>query len=106
ELVEHFHSQPAFQFYSISSNYDPRDEVGLKEGTEQFLRQQRADFPAYRDPNGETVIELAKATKLEDFGFPATVLLAPGGEIRALWIGYIPGDEAAMRRAVEKELAK
>ena len=76
ELEQHFRSQAGFQFFSISSNYDPRDEQGLAEGTERFLKRQQADFPTYRDPQGATVIDLIKAAKIESFGFPATVLLA------------------------------
>jgi thiol-disulfide isomerase/thioredoxin len=106
ELEEHFRAQPGFQFYSISSNYDPRDEQGLAEGTERFLKQHQATFPTYRDPQGQTIIDLIKAAKIEEFGYPATVLLGPGGLIRGLWIGYVPGDEKAVRQAIEKALAE
>jgi len=53
-----------------------------------------------------TTAELIRDAHLGQFGFPATVLLGPGGVIRALWIGYAPGDENAVRRAIEKELLK
>jgi cytochrome c biogenesis protein CcmG/thiol:disulfide interchange protein DsbE len=106
ELEEHFHERPGFQFFSISTNADPRDEQGLREGTEQFLKQHQASFPAYCDPQAETIIDLVNAARIENFGFPATLLLDPGGVIRGLWIGYVPGDEDAVRQSVEKALAE
>jgi hypothetical protein len=49
---------------------------------------------------------LVQAAKLEGFGYPATVVLGRDGAIRGLWIGYTPGDETAVRQAIEKSLAK
>jgi len=109
ELEEHFRSRSGFQFFSVSTNADPRDEQGLREGTEQFLKQHQANFATYRDPQAETIIELTNSATIDNFGFPATVLLGPDGVIRGLWIGYVPGDEKAVRQATEKalrELAK
>jgi thiol-disulfide isomerase/thioredoxin len=104
ELVHHFQSRPGFQFFSVSSNYNPHDDHGLAESTAEFLKLYKADFPTYRDPDGDTASALIRDAKIDQFGFPATVLLGPGGEIRALWIGYEPGDENAVRRAIEKAL--
>lgn len=104
EVVAHFRSKSQFQFFSIASNQNPHDDRGLAESTAEFLKEQKADFPTYRDPDGETASALIRDAKLGQFGFPATVLLGKGGVIRALWIGYEPGDENAVRRAVEKAL--
>jgi len=104
ELEKHFRSQPGFQFFSVSANSDPRDDRGLAESTEQFLKQQKAEFPTYRDPEGQTAISLIKAAKIEDFGFPATVLVGSDGAIRGIWLGYVPGDETTIRQAIEKAL--
>jgi thiol-disulfide isomerase/thioredoxin len=104
ELVHHFQSRPGFQFFSVSSNYNPHDDRGLAESTAEFLKEYEADFPTYRDPDGETASALMRDAKIDQFGFPATVLLGPGGVIRGLWIGYEPGDENAVRRAIEKAL--
>jgi thiol-disulfide isomerase/thioredoxin len=102
ELEQHFRGQSRFQFFSISSNYNPADTTGLAENTEQFLKAHKADFPTYRDPQGQTTIALIQAAKIEEFGYPATVLLGQGGVIRGVWIGYVPGDETAVRQAIEK----
>jgi thiol-disulfide isomerase/thioredoxin len=104
ELEKHFRSQPGFQFVSISTNFDPFDEQGLAESTAQFLKRQNADFPTYRDPRAKTTIALIEAAKIKNFGYPATLLLGPGGKIRGLWEGYYEGDEKAIRVAVEKAL--
>jgi thiol-disulfide isomerase/thioredoxin len=106
ELEEHFRSRAGFQFFSVSTNADPRDDEGLRESTEQFLKHHQASFPTYHDPQAETLIEFAKSAAIENFGFPATVLLGPGGVIRGLWIGYVPGDEVAVRQAIEKAVAE
>jgi len=106
ELEEHFRSRAGFQFFSVSTNPDPRDDAGLREGTERFLKQHQASFATYRDPQAETIIDFAKSAEVENFGFPATVLLAPSGVIRGVWIGYVPGDEKAVRQAVEKGLVE
>jgi len=104
ELEEHFRSRPGFQFFSVSTSDAPSDE-GLREGTEQFLKQHQASFATYCDPQAETILDFSKAAGLDNFAFPATVLFGPGGVIRGLWIGYVPGDEDVVRQAVEKSLA-
>jgi len=106
ELEEHFRSRKGFQFFSVPSNQDPRDETGLRESVEQFLKQHQASFATYRDPQAETIIALTKAVELDNFAFPATLLLGPGSVVRGLWIGYVPGDETLMRQAVEKSLVE
>jgi hypothetical protein len=47
---------------------------------------------------------LVRDANLGGFGYPTTVVLGPGGVIRALWTGYVPGDENDVRRAVGKAL--
>ena len=106
ELEEHFRQQPNFQFFSVSTNADPTDDRGLREGTEAFLKQRQASFPTYHDPQAQTMRRIVQDAKLADFAFPATFVLGPGGVIRGLWIGYIPGDEKAVRQAIESSLAK
>ena len=106
EVVTHFRPKPQFQFFSIASNQNPYDDRGLADSTAEFLKQFKADIPTYRDPDGETTTTLIRDAKLGGFGFPTTVVLGPGGVIRALWIGYEPGDENEVRRAIEKELLR
>jgi cytochrome c biogenesis protein CcmG, thiol:disulfide interchange protein DsbE len=106
ELEKHFRSHPDFQFFSVSSNFNPLDETDLAEGTAAFLKQQRAEFPTYRDPRAHTRMGVVNAAKLEAFAYPATLLLDRAGVIRGLWIGYAPADETAVRKAIESALRK
>ena len=52
----------------------------------------------------EHVAQTVEAAREEQFGYPATALLRRSGVILGLWIGYVPGDEKAVRQAVEKAL--
>jgi thiol-disulfide isomerase/thioredoxin len=103
ELEQHFRSRSGFQFFSVSS--DPAGEDGLRENTEEFLKRHRADFPAYRDPRGQTHAKLAEAAKIERLGYPVTILLSPDATILAMWHGYSPGDEDDLRQTLERSLA-
>jgi len=104
ELVHHFRERPNFQFFSVSSNSNPHDDRDLAANTAEFLREFKADFSTYRDPDGETATALMESAQLGSFAFPTTLVIGPGGVIRALWVGYVPGDEKAVRRAIEKAL--
>jgi len=104
ELEQHFRSNPGFQFISVSTNFDPFNEEGLAESTAQFLKGRNAEFPTYRDPQAQSTIALVKAAKLENFGYPTTILLGPGGVIRGVWQGFSEGDEVTIREAIETAL--
>ena len=106
ELVEHFRPERDFQFLSISTSHDAQGEETLAADTEQFLKDHKADFPTYRDPEAATTIALIKEKKIEQFGYPTTVLLGPGGVIRAVWQGYNENDPTSIRQAIEKALAE
>jgi len=106
ELEQHFRSEPDFQFLSVSSNFDPRDDQGLAENTAEFLKQQQAEFPTYRDPGGKSTIALVETAKLEGFGYPTTLVVDRAGTIQGVWIGFRPGDERGMRQTIERVLWK
>ena len=104
ELEQHFRSEPEFQFLSVSSNSDPRDDRGLAENTAEFLKQQQAEFPTYRDSDAKTIISLIETAKLSGFGFPTTIVVDREAIIRGIWVGYHAGDEKNMRQTVERLL--
>ena len=106
ELEQHFRSVPEFQFLSVSSNPDPSDHEGLAESTAEFLKQQQAEFPTYRDPDAKTIISLVESAKLSGFGFPTTIVVDGEAIIRGIWVGYRPGDEKGMRQTVERLLLR
>jgi thiol-disulfide isomerase/thioredoxin len=105
EIERHFRGRGDFQFFSVSSNQNARDETGLAASTAQFLKQHQADFPTYRDADARTIDSLITDAKLDHFGFPTTVLLGRDGAIRGIWLGYSRGDEESVRQAIEKALA-
>jgi thiol-disulfide isomerase/thioredoxin len=104
EIEQHFRGHPDFQFFSVSSNFDPLDEQGLKQSTEQFLKLFQADFPTHHDPQAKTTIALIQVARIEGFGYPTTVLLDREGVIRGLWPGFAPGDERQIRQAIDDAL--
>lgn len=104
ELAQHHESDERFQFFSVSSNFDPSDETGLAESTAQFLRDHKASFPTYRDPLAATTRSLVAAFQVEDFGYPATFLIGSDRRVLGLWIGYVPGDEKEMEQAIAAAL--
>lgn len=105
ELEQHFRAEPDFQFLSVSTNYDPTNEVGLAQETEQFLKQYRAEFPTYRDPAAATQKALLQGPLRGELGYPATLLVDREAKIRGLWLGYYPGVERQIREAIAALLA-
>jgi thiol-disulfide isomerase/thioredoxin len=104
ELEQHLRDRDDFQFLSVASNPDPRDEEGLADATQAFLKQQRAEFATYRDPAGRSQRALARDAQLRATAFPTSVVLDREGVIRGLWIGYQPGLERQIRQAIEDAL--
>jgi thiol-disulfide isomerase/thioredoxin len=107
ELEAHYRERPDFLFLSVASNPDPQDSRGLEASVKEVLRRQGADFPTYRDPGGQTTLQLIATAGLQrQFGYPATVLVGRDRTIRGLWIGYRNGDVRRLRLAIEAELMR
>jgi thiol-disulfide isomerase/thioredoxin len=104
ELEQHFRAQAGFQFFSVSSNSDPFDDRQLAEQTAHFITQQRATFPTYHDVQARTQRALAAAARLNNLGYPTTVVLDREQRIRGLWIGYRPTDMQQIRTVIEETL--
>jgi len=104
ELEQHFRREPDFQFFSVSTNPDPNDKLGLAEETAEFLKRHRAEFPTYHDPDGKSQIALVRAANVSDYGYPTTLVLDRQGIIRGFWTGYHNGDERFVRLAIEETL--
>jgi cytochrome c biogenesis protein CcmG, thiol:disulfide interchange protein DsbE len=105
ELEQHFRRHDNFQFISVSSNANPRDETNLAEWTEQFVKQQRAEFPIYRDPEGRAQRTVAREANMPFFSFPTTLVLDGTGTVRGMWVGYRDGLEREIRDVVAETLA-
>jgi cytochrome c biogenesis protein CcmG/thiol:disulfide interchange protein DsbE len=92
-----------FQFLSVSCAGSDEGEA-LRRATEQFLREQRAEFRALHDPGYQTQQALAAAAGMDGIAYPTTVVIDRQGTIRGLWIGYATGDERRVRAAIEAAL--
>ena len=106
ELEQHFRSNPSFQFLSVSCSGMPGDDANMAASTAAFLADKKAEFPAYRDPGAVSRNHLDERASLGGFGYPTTVVLDRQRVIRGLWVGFIAGDEIAMRQVIEQELRK
>jgi cytochrome c biogenesis protein CcmG/thiol:disulfide interchange protein DsbE len=106
ELAQHFREREDFLFLSVSCSGGEGDEADIAESTAQFLAQQRADFPAYRDAFQATRIRLSQDAGLTQFAYPTTIILDQDGKILGVWLGYASGDEMVMRETVETALRK
>jgi thiol-disulfide isomerase/thioredoxin len=106
ELEQHFRANPDFQFFSISTNPDPFDTQGLAQETAAFLKRHHAEFPTYHDPAAKSQIALVKSASVDNYGYPATLVIDRDLTIRGLWIGYRSGDERSVRQTIEDTLRR
>lgn len=106
ELEQHFRSHSDFQFLSVSCSGGPGEDAEMLESTAAFMADRKAEFPTFRDPFEISRQHLAQRVKLDEFFYPTTVLLDRNGIIRAMWVGYVQGDEITMRQVIEEQLRK
>jgi thiol-disulfide isomerase/thioredoxin len=106
ELEQHFRGNPDFQFLSVSCSGGPGEDADMQASTAAFLAAHKAEFPTYRDPFQISRQHLAQRATLGGVVYPTTVVLDRDGIIRALWVGYMPGDETTMRQIIEEQLRK
>jgi thiol-disulfide isomerase/thioredoxin len=104
ELAEHYQNEPDFRLVSISCTGPGGDDEELADNTSRFLREQRADFPTYSDPQWTTRNEIARVTNERGVPYPTTVIVGRDGTIQALWFGYADGLTAEMRRVIDTAL--
>ncbi len=107
QLWDAFRGNPDFQFLSVSSGGNFKEDVAdLREQTQRFLISREATFPTYVDAEGASRQMLMSLVEMDGFGYPTTVLLDRNGIIRAVWIGYIPGSEHEMEQVISNLLAE
>ncbi len=107
ELAQHLRDKPDFQFISVSCSGRPgTDELEIAASTTDFLRQQRATLPTYRDAQAHTRLALIQAGVVQNFAYPTTILIGRDGTIRALWEGYREGLVDDMLAATLAELKR
>jgi len=102
-LAERYGNRPEFRFLSVSCGAGPSEDAAeLRSETEAFLEKQGADLATYHDPGAVTRKSVDAAAGFQ--GYPTTVLLDGSGVIRGMWVGYYPGVEKEIDRAVAKLL--
>jgi thiol-disulfide isomerase/thioredoxin len=107
DLAQHLSDKPDFRFASVScSGRLGTDELEGAESTEQFLREQRATLPTYRDAQAATRLALEQSGIVQNFAYPTTLLVGRDGTIRALWEGYREGLVDDMLAATLAELKR
>ena len=98
-LAERLRSEPAFQLVAVSCGSGRGDDPDeLARVTNAFLMDQRLALDAWADPDGRT--RLIFSSSLGFNAFPTSYLVGADGQIRNVWVGYRPSDEADMARAV------
>jgi thiol-disulfide isomerase/thioredoxin len=98
-LAARLTGEARFQLVAIScgsTGDEPAEALAAE--TRGFLAGQRLAIDAwvFADPLAFSVF--ASQVNLE--AFPTTFLVGPDARVRAVWVGYRPGDEAAMAAAV------
>jgi thiol-disulfide isomerase/thioredoxin len=106
EMERHFRKDERFQLLSISCSGQSGSDENMGPQTAEFLEEQKATFPTYRDPNQRFIEHLIPAAKLDGFVFPTSLVIDRHGVIRGVWAGYEPGDERDIHRLVESLLLK
>jgi thiol-disulfide isomerase/thioredoxin len=80
----------------------------LWNATRDYLTGRQMKIPIYTDLGGVTrrSVGLILSGELSLQAYPTTILLDQEAKIRAVWIGFAPGNEIQMRREIERLLAR
>lgn len=80
----------------------------LWNATRDYLLGCRMKLPIYTDLGGVTRRSVGRILSGEQAlqAYPTTILLDRQATIRAVWIGFAPGNEIQMRREIERLLAR
>lgn len=109
-LEQKYRGRADFRLLAVSCAGNPSAEDSpqgierLRQSTAEFLRQRGLDMPTYADPGQRARWAVNQAVGFE--GYPTTLLIDRQGVIRKTWVGYTPGVEKEMQRAIEELLAE
>lgn len=107
ELEQSLRDNSDFCFISVASSGDPNSDESdseLRDRTQAYLTERRADVATYKDPFAAEQKRLATLAGKSFLGYPATIILDRHGIICGLWVGYRPGDELSMRAVIDEAL--
>lgn len=103
-LANRLRDEPAFQLVAIScGGRPPEDLAALETATRSFLdaaidAAARNAIEPWADPDG--LVRQIAASRYGFDAFPTTYLVGPDATIRHVWVGYRPGDETEVARAL------
>jgi thiol-disulfide isomerase/thioredoxin len=105
ELEKRFRSHPDFRFISVAcASFGETEDADFIAQTEAYLKNVKAEFPAYLDAESSTRHALIELSSPGGFGYPTTVVLDRQGKIRGHWEGYAPGYEVWMAKLLDELL--
>ncbi|MCE9544166.1 MAG: TlpA family protein disulfide reductase [Planctomycetia bacterium] len=108
-LQRAFAARDDFRLLAVScaSPYEQLSLEELREGTDEFLTEQKLQLPTYADLKGVSRTSVGMVLGTQSLpGYPTTVLLDGQGTIRGVWVGYASGYEKDMKRVIVETLAK
>ncbi len=74
------------------------DQGDQEQGIREFMREYRASYPVWLDPDG------AVTTVFSTMGVPNTFLIGPDGDVLWKHVGPVKADDAELRRLIEESL--
>jgi cytochrome c biogenesis protein CcmG/thiol:disulfide interchange protein DsbE len=102
-LEKKYRSQADVRFVLVAfPNSRDGDPEELKEDSIDVLKRLKSDAAIFHDPQRQLIPELIRAGRLNEFGFPTTVVLDRTGTIRGIWTGYDPSYVRDMGQALER----
>lgn len=105
KLHQHFSSEPAFQFFSVScESYDDPSLETLVHRTAQYYKTEKIDLPTFADLSTNARREILCLMERDAMAYPTTVLVDQEGIIHATWVGIPPGGVGTIATHVQNLL--
>lgn len=100
EATAAFRERDDFAFASVCVPGGGETKEELASDAAEFLRQQRAPFPALHDEDSAAFNSLISASLAGRAGVPFTVVIDREGKFAGVWLGYQTGDEDEVARVI------
>jgi thiol-disulfide isomerase/thioredoxin len=97
DLARQFADRPDFRLLLATYGDSPGQPVeSLRSQTQALWNSRGFDAPTWYDPQAQSLLAARQTGLLTSFGFPTTMLIDRRGIVRAVWVGYVPGQERQM----------
>jgi cytochrome c biogenesis protein CcmG/thiol:disulfide interchange protein DsbE len=111
EIHNRLQNQKDFRFVSVSCGSENITSENFQESVEKlgtntraFLLESETTLPTHFDRFGSTRLAVQKASGIETFLYPTTVVLDRDGVVQAVWHGYEPGMEVKIESVLREQL--